>query len=128
MLRLAASATVYFTWSMCSGERYLPSPGTRRPGDRFTMKIPFAASRSKSRLMRARTSAGSAPFQLANGWIAPYSCGGAAKFAAASFTLGTVICCHGRCASIAVGIRSSRDIFRAVFIRGLFSDWNRAEL
>src|ERR1035438_7795149 len=80
---------------MCSGERYFGSP---RPGERFTTKTPLAASRSKSRRIRALTSLGSAPFQLANGWMAPYSRGGALKFAATSPTEGIVICCHGLCA------------------------------
>jgi hypothetical protein len=31
-----------------------------------------------------------------NGWMAPYSRGGVLKFAATSFSGGTVICCHGR--------------------------------
>ena len=65
------------------------------------MKMPFADSRSRSREMRCRTSAGSVPFQLWKGWIAPYSRGGALKFAATSWVKGTVTCCQGRscCAS-----------------------------
>ena len=70
--------------------------GALRPGERLMMKMPFADSRSRSRLIRARTSAGSAPFQLWNGWIAPYSRGGALKFAATSAVDGTVTTCHGR--------------------------------
>src|ERR1035437_643045 len=125
MLRLASSATVYFTWSMWPGERYAGSPWaiSRRPGERLMMKMPFADRRSRSRLIRCRTSAGSVPFQLWKGCIAPYSRGGALKFAATSRVDGTVTCCHGR-ASCASNIGASdigtdsetRQSFRANFI------------
>jgi hypothetical protein len=80
---------------MCSGERYFGSP---RPGARLNTKTPLADSRSRSRTILALISLASGPFQLRNGWMAPYSRGGVLKFAAASPTGGTVICCHGRCA------------------------------
>src|SRR5208283_1033755 len=84
---------------MCPGERYAGSPWaiSRRPGERLMMNIPFADMRSKSVTIRCLTSAGSAPFQLVNAAIAPYSRGGALKFAATSLVDGTVISCHGRC-------------------------------
>src|ERR1035438_5881186 len=51
--------------------------------------------------------------------MAPYSCGGALKFAATSPTDGTVISCQGRCASIA-GVRNGkRNIVRKDFIGNL---------
>src|SRR5208283_3698397 len=111
--RFAASWTVNFTWSMCSGERYLGAP---RPGERFTTKMPLAASRSKSRTILSLTSLGSAPFQLANGWMAPYSCGGVLKFAATSRTDGTVTCCHGRCADSANGKSNSTSVLAGLLI------------
>src|ERR1035441_10799902 len=48
--------------------------------------------------------------------MAPYSCGGALKFAAASPTDGTVISCQGRCASIAGAKSGKRNIVRKDFI------------
>jgi hypothetical protein len=51
-----------------------------------------------------------------NGWMAPYSCGGVLKLAAASRTDGAVICCQGRCASNATARSGNRSIFIAVFI------------
>src|SRR5450755_4625340 len=98
---------------MCSGERYLGSP---RPGERLTTKMPLAASRSKSRTILARTSLGSGPFQLANGWMAPYSCGGDLKFAATSPRDGTVSCCQGRCANRAAADSGKRSSLIADFI------------
>ena len=107
MPRFAASSTVNFIWSMCSGDRYFGSP---RPGERFTTKMPLAASRSKSRTILCRTSLGSGPFQLANGWMAPYSCGGALKFAATSRMEGTVTCCHDRCAKAGHDARNKKNV------------------
>src|SRR5664279_6333114 len=57
--------------------------------------MPLAASQSRSWTILAILSLASGPFQLMNGWMAPYSCGGLLKFAATSRTEGTVICCHG---------------------------------
>jgi hypothetical protein len=48
--------------------------------------------------LHSKHSCGSGPFQLANGWMAPYSCGGDLKFAATSTAEGMVISCQGRCA------------------------------
>ena len=109
MLRFASSPTMYFTRSMCPGERYAGSPLaiSRRPGERLIMKIPFASIWSRSKEILRRTSAWSAPFQLWNCCIAPYSRGGEMKFAATSAVDGTVITCHGRgdCACAAPGLR-----------------------
>src|ERR1039457_2962635 len=80
---------------MCSGVRY---SGTPRPGDTFTMKTLLALSLSRSSTILAILSLASGPFQLINGWMAPYSCGGSLKLAATSFTDGNVISCQGRCA------------------------------
>src|ERR1035437_10565782 len=129
MLRFAASATVNFTWAMCSGDRYFPSPGDLRPGDMLKMKIPLADNRSRSRKIFARPTGGSAPFQLWNGWIAPYSCGGALKFAATSATEGTVICCQGRCASDIAHRSGRRENRSADFIGRLrFAEIGSPEL
>jgi len=40
----------------------------------------------------------SGPFQLVNGWIAPYSWRRRFEIGGPSRTDGTVICCQGRCA------------------------------
>src|SRR5271157_1353502 len=48
--------------------------------------------------------------------MAPYSRGGVLKFATASPTDGTVICCQGRCASNAVAPSEKRSTLIAVFI------------
>jgi len=95
MPRFLASWTRNFIWFICSGVRY---SGTPRPGETFTTKMPLAESRSRSRTILPILSLASGPFQLANGWMAPYSCGGALKLAAASRSDGTVSCCQGRCA------------------------------
>ena len=130
MLRFASSATMYFTWSICPCERYAGSPGARRPGERLIMKMPFASIASRSREIRARTSAASYgmfgslsiafdPFQLWNCCIAPYSRGGDFKFAATSAVDAGVTCCHGRgdcacaCAFATVAIsKKERDAKR----------------
>src|ERR1017187_9519452 len=104
---------------MCSGERYLGSP---RPGERLTTKMPLAASRSKSRTILVRTSLGSGPFQLANGWMALYSCGGDLKFTATSRRDGTVSCCQGRCANRAAADSGKRRSLIADFILCLQSN------
>src|ERR1035441_1217036 len=66
MPRFLASWTTNFTWSMCSGVRYI---GTPFPGDILNTKMPLAASRSRSWTILAILSLASPPFQLRNGWM-----------------------------------------------------------
>ncbi len=82
MLRLAASAAMNFTSSMCPGERYGGSPGDFFPDARLKRNIPFADMRSRSAVIRCFSATGSGPSHPVNGEIAPYSCGGDLKFAA----------------------------------------------
>src|ERR1039458_4472502 len=92
MPRFLASPTANLARSSCSGERYL---GFRRlPHPMFTTYTPSARAWSRSETILARVI--SPP--LVNQRMAPYSRGGVLKFAAASRTGGTVICCHGLCA------------------------------
>src|ERR1035437_4108943 len=92
MPRFLDSSTANLARSSCSGERYL---GFRRlPHPMFTTYTPSARAWSISETILARVI--SPPF--VNQRMAPYSRGGVLKFAAASRTGGTVICCHGLCA------------------------------
>src|ERR1019366_3280371 len=92
MPRFFASSTANLARSSCSGERYL---GFRRlPHPMFTTYTPSARAWSSSETILVRVI--SPPF--VNQRMAPYSRGGVLKFAAASRTGGTVICCQGLCA------------------------------
>src|SRR6185369_10968582 len=106
MPRFAASCTVNFICAMCSGDRYFGSP---RPGETFTTNMPLAASWSRFPHLLVRASG---PFQLAKGWIAPYSRGGVLKFAAASRIDGTVICRQGRWAHNTGATVANRAAYR----------------
>src|ERR1035441_7860282 len=113
MPRFLASWTTNFTWSMCSGVRYI---GTPFPGDILNTKMPLAASRSRSWTILAILSLASPPFQLRNGWMAPYSRGGVLKLAAASRTDGTVSVCQGRWATAANESRRRRTSLESGFM------------
>src|ERR1035437_5588999 len=82
--------------------------------------MPLAESRSRSWTILAFLSLASGPFQLVKGWMAPYSCGGALKLAAASRTDGTVICCQGRWAGkTAANNRIIASVLNTFFIMRL---------
>ena len=57
----------------------------------------------------------SGPFQTINGWMAPYTCGGDLKFAAAWLNDGAVTCCQGRWAGKAPASNSAIDSEMSTF-------------
>ena len=79
--------------------------------------MPLAASRSRSWTIAAIRPLASGPFQLVNGWMAPYSRGGALKFAATSRSEGTVTCCQGRWAGRTNATKgNTANVVKALFI------------